>query len=72
MAKKYIVRDAQVHTDEHPAYAEFMARYEHRTVNHSTEFSTDDGVSNNQAESYFSRMRRMVMSRCFHREARSI
>ena len=29
-------------------------------VNHSIEFSTDEGVNNNHAESYFSRMRRMV------------
>ena len=48
-------------TDEHPAYGMFMAKYEHETVNHSIEFSTDEGVNNNQAESFFSRMRRMVV-----------
>ncbi|MEJ7931478.1 IS1595 family transposase [Ramlibacter sp. AN1015] len=61
LAKKYIKRDATVHTDEHPAYSGFMARYDHETVNHSTHFSSDAGVSNNQAESYFARMRRMVI-----------
>jgi hypothetical protein len=61
LAKKYIAKGAKVHTDEHPAYGEFQARYEHETVNHSTHFATDEGVSNNQAESYFSRMRRMVI-----------
>jgi hypothetical protein len=61
LAKKYIAKGTKVHTDEHPAYRELQARYEHDSVNHSTHFSTDDGVSNNQAESYFSRMRRMVI-----------
>ena len=61
LAKKYIKKGAKVHTDEHPAYAEFQARYVHEAVNHSTHFSTDEGVSNNQAESFFSRMRRMVI-----------
>jgi ISXO2-like transposase domain len=46
---------------EHPAYSDYMARYKHLTVNHSIEFSTDDGVNNNQAESFFARMRRMVI-----------
>ncbi len=60
LAKQYIKKGARVMTDEHPAYGQFMARYEHATVNHSFEFSTDKGINNNQAESFFSRMRRMV------------
>lgn len=61
LAKKYISKGANVMTDESNAYSEYMARYKHETVNHSNMFSTDDGVNNNQAESYFSRMRRMVI-----------
>lgn len=61
LAKKYISKTATVMTDEHPAYGDYMARYKHLTVNHSIEFSTDDGVNNNQAESFFARMRRMVI-----------
>ena len=60
LAKRYVKKGAHIMTDEHPAYGMFMAKYEHETVNHSIEFSTDEGVSNNQAESFFSRMRRMV------------
>ena len=60
LAKRYVKRGATIMTDEHPSYVQFMAKYEHLTVNHSIEFSTDEGVNNNQAESFFSRMRRMV------------
>lgn len=61
LAKEYIKSGATVMTDESPAYSEFMARYNHQTVNHSNMFSTDEGVNNNQAESFFARMRRMVI-----------
>jgi len=60
LAKDFIKKGAKVMTDEHPAYGQYMARYDHATVNHSFEFSTDAGVNNNQAESFFARMRRMV------------
>jgi hypothetical protein len=61
LTRQYVKKGASIMTDEHPAYSTLMARYEHDTVNHSTEFSTDAGVNNNQAESYFSRMRRMLI-----------
>jgi len=61
LAQKYISKNATVMTDEHPAYSGYMARYQHLTVNHSVEFSTDEGVNNNHAESFFARMRRMVI-----------
>ena len=60
LAKQYIKRGASIMTDESSAYAEYMARYNHQSVNHSTMFSTNTGVNNNQAESFFARMRRMV------------
>lgn len=61
LAAKYISKNAEVMTDEHPAYSTYMAKFKHMTVNHSVEFSTDEGVNNNQAESFFARMRRMVI-----------
>ena len=61
LAKSFIKKGATVMTDESPAYSLYMARYQHATVNHSVEFSTDDGVNNNIAESFFSRMRRLVI-----------
>lgn len=51
----------RIMTDEHPAYNSLSAQFEHATVNHSTEFCTDDGVNNNQAESFFTRARRLVV-----------
>ena len=58
IAKKWIRRGATVHTDEWTAYGNFkLLGYKHASVNHQVEFSTDDGVSDNQAESYFSRLR---------------
>lgn len=40
--------------------------YVHEAVNHSEEFSRDDGVNENQAESFFSRMRRSCFG-IYHR-----
>ena len=45
--------------DEADAYDHLYAKYEMRRVNHSQEYRADDGTTNNQAESYFSRFRRM-------------
>ncbi len=61
LAEKYVKKGAKVMTDESSAYNRFNLLYDHETVNHSKEFSTDDGVNNNQAESFFARMRRMVI-----------
>jgi len=61
LSKRYIKNGARVMSDESNAYGMFMARYDHATVNHSIEYATEDGVSNNQAESFFSRMRRMAI-----------
>lgn len=35
------------------------AKYNMKRVNHSVEYRADDGTTNNQAESFFSRFRRM-------------
>lgn len=61
LAARYIKEGAHIMTDESGAYGQFMKLYEHQTVNHTVEFSTDEGVNNNQAESFFARMRRMVI-----------
>ena len=61
LTKKHVVRDSEIHTDELGAYTGLSKRYKHKTVNHSKEFSTDGGVSNNQAESFFARVRRFII-----------
>jgi hypothetical protein len=43
---------------ESSAWERLHASYDTRRVNHSQEYATDDGTSVNQAESYFSRLRR--------------
>ena len=47
------------HADEANAYDPLHARYDTRRVNHSIEYRADDGTTNNLAESYFARFRRM-------------
>jgi hypothetical protein len=50
-----------IQTDENPCYSYLSAYYDHRTVVHSKEYVTIDGDNENQAESFFSRMRRNVL-----------
>ncbi|KQT42052.1 hypothetical protein ASG43_17405 [Aureimonas sp. Leaf454] len=49
---------AVVATDEHPSYNDIVAKNEHRQVNHSEAFRTNDGVNTNHVESFFSRVER--------------
>lgn len=58
LIKKYVQPRAQVWTDDGHGYMKLSVWYNHETVRHSKEYSTDNGVNNNQAESYFSRLRR--------------
>lgn len=59
LIKKYVLLGSQVWTDNGKGYLGLTANgYEHDCVTHSKEYSTDKGVNNNQAESYFSRLRR--------------
>ncbi|MGH8371117.1 MAG: IS1595 family transposase [Gammaproteobacteria bacterium] len=61
VALKWIKPGATVRTDECTGYGNLKhLGFIHQTVNHSIEFSTDDGISENQAESFFSRFRHMI------------
>lgn len=66
IAKKHIKEGSLVRTDESPAYNSYSLKFTHETVEHSKEYSTVDGVNNNQAESFFSRIRRSEYG-IFHR-----
>jgi transposase-like protein len=67
LAKQHIEGQSLIRTDELPGYGNLkLMGYEHQVVNHSIEFSTDDGVNENQAESFFSRMRRACIG-IYHR-----
>ena len=55
---RYVEKEATIMTDENPAYNQSSSNFNHKTVQHSKEYQTIDGVNNNQAESFNSRMRR--------------
>ncbi|MDP2846794.1 MAG: transposase [Humidesulfovibrio sp.] len=57
--EKHIATGAVVTSDEHRAYAMLVTHYNLKRVNHSERYSGADGENINQAESYFSRFRRM-------------
>ena len=58
LIRRHVASGTIIHADELSAWERLHASYDTRRVNHSTEYVTDDGISINQAESYFSRLRR--------------
>lgn len=59
LANAYIERDSRIHADENAAYDELMGSYDLQRVNHQREYRSDEGITNNLAESYFVRFKRM-------------
>ncbi len=59
LAAAYVVKGATICADESNAYDPLHAKFHTRRVNHSKEYRADDGTTNNLAESYFARFRRM-------------
>ena len=59
LADRFVKKDAIICADESPAYDTLHAKFDTRRVNHAKEYRSDDGITNNLAESYFSRFRRM-------------
>lgn len=58
LARRYIADDTLIMSDENAAYLRLSQWYDHKSVEHSKEFVTFDGVNENQAESFYSRLRR--------------
>lgn len=60
LIKKFVSPDALIMTDSGNAFSSISMDLNnlHFAVNHSREYMTSDGVSNNMAESFFSRVRR--------------
>jgi transposase-like protein len=58
MIRQHIASGTTVHADESGAWNILHASYPMKRVNHSVEFKSEDGGCTNQAESYFSRLRR--------------
>ena len=59
LAARFITPGTLISADESDAYDLLNAHYPMRRVNHQQAYRADDGTTNNQAESYFSRFRRM-------------
>lgn len=59
LADLYVRKGSVICADESNAYDPLHARFDTRRVNHATEYRASDGTTNNLAESYFSRFRRM-------------
>jgi hypothetical protein len=59
LAPEYIAKGAVISVDESDAYDLLHAKYQVKRVNHSQEYRAKDGTTNNQAESFFSRFRRL-------------
>lgn len=57
-AREYVVPGSTLMTDESGAFTQFSRWFDHQSVQHSLEWQNDQGVNDNQAESYFSRLRR--------------
>lgn len=63
--RQRIMATALVHADEAPGWDRLHAYYEMKRINHSVAYS-QDGACTNQAESFFSRMRRAEMGQHHH------
>lgn len=57
-AKKFIAAGSTVHADEASHWDQLAANFPIKRVNHQVEYKTADGANTNQAESFFSRLRR--------------
>jgi transposase-like protein len=61
LATKYGSAESIIMSDEDPSYAAFKGLFaDHKTINHSVAYSDGNGVSNNLAESFNARVRRLV------------
>jgi transposase-like protein len=56
-AKRVIAPGSTIWTDESSAYTQLSSHFKHEIVNHSMEFVNDEGINDNQCESFNSRMR---------------
>ena len=59
LSNAFVTKGATICADESNAYDPLHAKFDTRRVNHQNEYRADDGTTNNLAESYFSRFRRM-------------
>jgi transposase-like protein len=63
--RDHVIPSAVVHADEAPGWDRLHGNFEMRRINHSVAYSLD-GACTNQAESFFSRMRRAELGQHHH------
>lgn len=63
--RQHVAPGSVVHADEAPGWDRLNAYYDMRRINHSQSYSRD-GACTNQAESFFSRMRRAELGQHHH------
>lgn len=61
MIRQAVASGTEVHADESGAWNILHASFPMKRVNHSVEFRSDEGACTNEAESFFSRLRRSEM-----------
>ena len=59
LAHAFVKKGSIICAGESNAYDALHAKFDTRRVNHSVEYRSNKGITNNMAESYFSRFRRM-------------
>jgi hypothetical protein len=59
LSQRFIAPATVICADESDAYDLLHVRFAMRRVNHPVEYRADEGTTSNQAESYFSRFRRI-------------
>jgi transposase-like protein len=64
IATKNITKNSTIHTDGANGYNDLLAWFEVKVGDHSIAYKADNGACSNQAESYFSRFRRMQYGQC--------
>lgn len=61
LTHRLVAPKSMICADENPAYDSLEFHYDLWRVNHSQEYRSVDGITNNLAESFFARFRRMIM-----------
>lgn len=61
MIRQAVASGTEVHADEAPGWNILHASFPMKRVNHSVEFKSEEGACTNEAESFFSRLRRSEM-----------
>jgi transposase-like protein len=72
MIRQRVASGAIIHADESGAWDRLIASFDMRRVNHSVEFKASDGGCTNQAESFFSRLRRAEYGQHHHISGRHL